>query len=57
MSRLKLGIQKGALQTRRRPFYRVPAGRSRGLANYVPAIDDAEIECLLVREQEEGALR
>src|SRR6266436_5259372 len=41
MSRLKLGIPKGSLQD-----------ATLGSRSYVPAIDDAEIECLLVRAQE-----
>src|SRR6266436_5928788 len=41
MSRLKLGIPKGSLQD-----------ATLGSRSYVPATDDTEIECLLVRAQE-----
>ena len=53
MSRLKLGIPKGSLQDAtvdlfaRAGWKIVVSSRS-----YVPSIDDAEIECLLVRAQE-----
>jgi len=56
MSRLKLGIPKGAYRTRRSIFFRVQLEDHAGSRSYVPAIDDAEIECLLVRAGD-GALR
>src|SRR5260370_40769878 len=53
MSRLKLGSPKGSLQeaTLER-FARAGWKITLGSRSYVPAIDDAEIECLLVRAQE-----
>ncbi|MGA8224766.1 MAG: ATP phosphoribosyltransferase [Candidatus Acidiferrales bacterium] len=53
MSRLKLGIPKGSLQEATLElFARAGWKISIGARSYVPAIDDAEIECLLVRAQE-----
>src|SRR5580765_6608894 len=52
-SRLKLGIPKGSLQEATIDlFSRAGWKITLGLRSYVPAIDDAEIECLLVRAQE-----
>src|SRR4030095_12669971 len=52
-SRLKLGIPKGSLQEATidlvsRAGWKITLGSR----SYVPAVDDAEIECLLVRAQE-----
>ena len=53
MSKLKLGIPKGSLENatvdlfRRAGFNITTSGRS-----YFPAIDDPEIECMLIRAQE-----
>src|SRR5438067_13667039 len=53
MSRLKLGIPKGSLQDATLDlFSRAGWKITLGSRNYVPAIDDSEIECLLVRAQE-----
>jgi ATP phosphoribosyltransferase len=53
MSRLKLGIPKGSLQDATLGlFSRAGWKITLGPRSYVPAIDDAEIECLLVRAQE-----
>ena len=53
MSRLKLGIPKGSLQEATiELFARAGWKISVGSRSYVPSIDDAEIECLLVRAQE-----
>jgi len=50
---LKLGIPKGSLQDATIDlFSRAGWKISLGSRSYVPAIDDAEIECLLVRAQE-----
>ncbi len=50
---LKLGIPKGSLQDATiELFSRAGWKISLGLRSYVPAIDDPEIECLLVRAQE-----
>src|SRR2546422_1847175 len=64
MSRLKLGIPKGSLQEATLDlFARAGWKITLGSRSYVPAIDDSEIECLLVRAQEmaryveSGALR
>jgi len=53
MSRLKLGIPKGSLQEATLELF-ARAGWKIGLSarNYVPTIDDAEIECLMVRATE-----
>jgi ATP phosphoribosyltransferase len=53
MTRLKLGIPKGSLQDATIDLFN-RAGWKIGVSSrsYVPAIDDAEIECLLVRAQE-----
>ena len=53
MSRLKLGIPKGSLQDATIDLF-ARAGWKISLSSrsYVPAIDDDEIECLLVRAQE-----
>jgi ATP phosphoribosyltransferase len=53
MSRLKLGIPKGSLQDATVDLFS-RAGWKIGVSSrsYVPTIDDAEIECLLVRAQE-----
>src|SRR5712672_2768688 len=52
-SRLKLGIPKGSLQDATvELFSRAGWKISLGSRSYVPAIDDPEIECLLVRAQE-----
>jgi ATP phosphoribosyltransferase len=51
--RLKLGIPKGSLQDATIDlFSRAGWKITLGSRSYVPAIDDAEIECLLVRAQE-----
>jgi ATP phosphoribosyltransferase len=51
--RLKLGIPKGSLQGATiELFSRAGWKISLGPRSYVPAIDDADIECLLVRAQE-----
>jgi ATP phosphoribosyltransferase len=53
MSRLKLGIPKGSLQDATLDlFARAGWKITLGSRSYVPSIDDAEIECLLVRAQE-----
>src|SRR5260370_7816385 len=53
MSRLKLGIPKGSLQDATVDlFSRAGWKITLGSRSYVPAIDDTEIECLLVRAQE-----
>lgn len=53
MSRLKLGIPKGSLQDATIDLF-ARAGWKLSLSSrsYVPAIDDPEIECLMVRAQE-----
>ncbi len=53
MSRLKLGIPKGSLQEATLDLF-ARAGWKIAISarSYVPAIDDPEIECLLVRAQE-----
>ena len=53
MTRLKLGIPKGSLQDATIDLFS-RAGWKIGVSSrsYVPAIDDVEIECLLVRAQE-----
>ena len=51
--RFKLGIPKGSLQEATIDlFSRAGWKITLGLRSYVPAIDDGEIECLLVRAQE-----
>jgi ATP phosphoribosyltransferase len=51
--KLKLGIPKGSLQDATIDlFARAGWKISLGARSYVPSIDDAEIECLLVRAQE-----
>jgi ATP phosphoribosyltransferase len=53
MSRLKLGIPKGSLQDATIDlFARAGWKVAIGSRSYVPAIDDPEIECLMVRAQE-----
>ena len=53
MNRLKLGIPKGSLQEATiELFARAGWKITLGSRSYVPSIDDAEIECLLVRAQE-----
>ena len=53
MSRLKLGIPKGSLQEATLDlFARAGWKITMSSRNYVPSIDDAEIECLMVRAQE-----
>src|SRR5437667_11820919 len=53
MSCLKLGIPKGSLQEATLDlFARAGWKITLGLRSYVPAIDDTEIECLMVRAQE-----
>ena len=53
MSRLKLGIPKGSLQEATLElFARAGWKITLGARNYVPTIDDPEIECLMVRAQE-----
>ena len=53
MTRLKLGIPKGSLQDATIDlFTRAGWKISVSSRSYVPSIDDAEIECLLVRAQE-----
>lgn len=53
MSRLRLGIPKGSLQEATLDlFSRAGWKISAGTRSYIPAIDDPEIECLLVRAQE-----
>src|SRR6476660_9071434 len=52
-SRLKLGIPKGSLQDATiELFSRAGWKITLGSRSYVPAIDDPEIDCLLVRAQE-----
>jgi len=53
MSRLKLGIPKGSMEDATIDLFS-RAGWKIGVSSrsYVPTIDDAEIECLLVRAQE-----
>ena len=51
--RLRLGLPKGTLQeTTRMLFARAGYSISMSERSYYPAIDDAEIECVLVRAQE-----
>jgi ATP phosphoribosyltransferase len=53
MSRLKLGIPKGSLQEATLELFARAGWRiTLGARNYVPTIDDLEIECLMVRAQE-----
>jgi ATP phosphoribosyltransferase len=53
MSRLKLGIPKGSLQDATLDlFSRAGWKITLNSRSYVPAIDDSEIECLLIRAQE-----
>jgi ATP phosphoribosyltransferase len=53
MSRLKLGIPKGSLQDATLDlFARAGWKITMSSRNYVPSIDDTEIECLMVRAQE-----
>jgi ATP phosphoribosyltransferase len=53
MSRLKLGIPKGSLQDSTVELFAKAGWRiTIGSRSYFPAIDDAEIECMLVRAQE-----
>ena len=53
MSRLKLGIPKGSLQEATLDLFgRAGWKIAVSARSYVPTIDDAEIECLLVRAQE-----
>src|SRR5438067_11072829 len=53
MSRLKLGIPKGSLQDATLDlFSRAGWKITLSSRSYVPAIDDTEIECLLIRAQE-----
>jgi ATP phosphoribosyltransferase len=53
MSRLKLGIPKGSLQDATLELLGRAGWRiSLSSRSYVPAIDDSEIECLMVRAQE-----
>jgi len=53
MSRLKLGIPKGSLQEATLDLFSHAGWKiTLGARNYVPAIDDPEIECLMVRAQE-----
>ena len=53
MNRLKLGIPKGSLQEATLELFgRAGWKITLGARNYVPMIDDAEIECLMVRAQE-----
>jgi ATP phosphoribosyltransferase len=53
MNRLRLGIPKGSLQQATLElFARAGWKITVGSRSYVPAIDDPEIECLLVRAQE-----
>src|SRR5947209_17787115 len=53
MSRLKLGIPKGSLQDATLDlFSRAGWKITMSSRSYVPAIDDPEIECLMVRAQE-----
>src|SRR5437762_13965267 len=53
MSRLKLGIPKGSLQDATLDlFSRAGWKITLSSRSYVPAIDDTEIECLMVRAQE-----
>jgi ATP phosphoribosyltransferase len=53
VSRLKLGIPKGSLQEATLElFARAGWKITMSSRNYVPSIDDAEIECLMVRAQE-----
>ena len=53
MSCLKLGIPKGSLQDATLDLFLRAGWRiTTGSRSYVPSIDDAEIECLMVRAQE-----
>src|SRR5258707_12855069 len=55
MNRLKLGIPKGSLQDATLElFARAGWKITTSSRSYMPAIDDQEIECLLVRAQEMG---
>src|SRR5262249_28787923 len=52
-AKLKLGIPKGSLQDATIDlFARAGWKITLGARSYVPTIDDAEIECLMVRAQE-----
>jgi len=53
MSRLKLGIPKGSLQESTLELFAKAGWRiSVSTRSYYPAIDDSEIECMMVRAQE-----
>jgi len=53
VNRLKLGIPKGSLQEATLDLFLRAGWRiTTGSRSYVPAIDDPEIECLMVRAQE-----
>lgn len=53
MSRLKLGIPKGSLQDSTIKLFAKAGWRiSTSARSYFPAIDDPEVECMLVRAQE-----
>src|ERR1700682_6062633 len=53
MNRLKLGIPKGSLQEATLDLFSHAGWKiTLGARNYVPTIDDTEIECLMVRAQE-----
>jgi ATP phosphoribosyltransferase len=53
MSRLKLGVPKGSLQESTVELFARAGWRvSVNSRNYFPAIDDPEVECMLVRAQE-----
>ncbi|MCC7491415.1 MAG: ATP phosphoribosyltransferase [Fimbriimonadaceae bacterium] len=55
MSLLKLGLPKGSLEQATYDLFRRAGWKiSPASRNYFPAIDDAEIECSLVRAQEMG---
>ena len=55
MSVLKLGLPKGSLQEPTFDLFRKAGYRiTLGSRSYIPAIDDPEIECLLIRAQEMG---
>lgn len=55
MNKLKLGLPKGSLQEPTFDLLKKAGYRIRlGERAYIPSIDDAEIECLLIRAQEMG---
>lgn len=55
MNTLKLGLPKGSLEEPTFAIFKKAGYRIRlGERSYIPSVDDAEIECLLIRAQEMG---